>query len=266
MSSVNLIEAIVLGLVQGLTEFLPVSSSGHLLLLHEAVGMEESGLMFDVALHMGTLLALVIFFHKDIAELIRAIFIRSDKTRLAWLLALATVPAVIGGILLQDAAETSFRSPWLVVGTMSGVGWLMLLAEKLSVNRKRRIPADRIGWRRALIIGLAQAVALVPGVSRSGATITTGFFLGLDRVAATRFSFLLAIPVTFGAVIKVVISPEGLEAVNGNTGLFLAGIVSAFLSGTFAIRFLLKFLSRHSLKAFAYYRIGLAAVVLIILI
>ena len=255
-------EAILLGLVQGLTEFIPVSSSGHLLLMQDLLGVEELGLTFDVALHVGTLLALIIFFHRDIIELVRAVFIKSEKTKLAWLLALATIPAVIAGVLLQDAAESTFRSSLLVAGTLSGVGVLMLVAEKLSERRKEHLDITHVGWKRGLAIGVAQAVALIPGVSRSGATITTGFFLGLDRVAATRFSFLLAIPITFGAVLKVVLSSEGLDAVTSDSSLFIAGIVSAFVSGLFAIRFLLKFLSKHSLKPFAYNRIGLSVVVL----
>jgi undecaprenyl-diphosphatase len=250
------LEAIILGIIQGLTEFIPVSSSGHLLVAHEIFGVTEVGLAFDVALHIGTFFALIIFFHKDIYDLILGILGKNDKKRLAWLIAFATIPAVIGGVLLQDLAESAFRSPILVSINLIWVAIAMILAERYAAKRKdKQTKFDNITTKQGLIVGLAQVVALVPGISRSGSTITAGIFSGIDRVSATRFSFLLAIPITFGAILKVMTDSQTLEQVGAQQGIFLVGIVSAFLSGIFAIKFLIKYLSKHTLNIFAYYRI-----------
>ncbi len=261
----SIFEAIILGLVQGLTEFIPVSSSGHLLLMQEVFGTAQAGLGYDVALHIGTLGALVVFFHRDIGRLLFAFFKHTNETRLARLLIAATIPAVLAGFLLQSTAETTFRSPWLVCGTLAIAGLIMLFAEKWASTRKGLVDLKRISPKQALIIGCAQAIALIPGVSRSGSTITTGLFVGLDRVTATRFSFLLSIPITFGAIIKVVSDGDTLSHVSAEPAIFAVGIVTAFLSGIFAIKYLLKFLAKHSLNVFAYYRLVLAAVGLILL-
>jgi undecaprenyl-diphosphatase len=261
----NIVEAIILGLVQGLTEFIPVSSSGHLLLLHDAFGLSETGLGFDVALHIGTLVALLVYFHRDIRRLAVAFFKKSTETKLARLLAAATVPAVVAGILLQDKAETTFRSPVLVCLTLAGVALIMIWAENWTAKRQGQKDINRVSARQALLIGSAQAIALIPGVSRSGSTITTGLFAGLDRVAATRFSFLLSIPITFGAIVKVVGDAGTTQQINNEPMLFAVGIITAFISGIFAIRYLLKFVAKHSLKAFAYYRLVLAAISLVLL-
>ncbi len=192
----NILQAIILGIVQGLTEFIPVSSSGHLLLLHQAMGITEAGLGFDVALHIGTLAALLVYFHKDIVTLLVAFFRQSPQTKLARLLAAATVPALIAGVLLQDKAETTFRSPLLVCISLSVMAVVMLVAERWSQKHQAQKDINKVSPKQALLVGGAQAVALIPGVSRSGSTITMGLFSGLDRVTATRFSFLLAIPIT----------------------------------------------------------------------
>lgn len=260
----GIIEAIVLGLIQGLTEFIPVSSSGHLLLAHYAFGVSEQGLGFDVALHIGTLLALLVFFYRDITGIAQAFFKRGPKTGLAWLLVFATMPAVIAGMLLQDAAETAFRSPALVSLTLAGMALLMLAAERYAAHHSK-IPLHHISGRQGLLIGLAQAVALVPGISRSGSTITAGMFAGLNRVTATRFSFLLSIPITAGAILKIMLDANTMGQVRQDGGVFLIGIVTAFISGSFAIRFLLKFVAKHPLHVFAYYRLALAVVTLLLL-
>lgn len=261
----SLIEAIILGLVQGLTEFIPVSSSGHLVLAHELFGVSENGLLFDVALHFGTLLALLAFFNKDLISLARDFFKKGPNTKLARLLAAATIPAVIAGVLLQDLAESAFRSGRLVVVTLAVFALLMLLAERYSSRLEAKARLDKTSTLQALGMGVAQALALVPGVSRSGSTITAGLFLGMDRVAATRFSFLLAIPITIGAIVKVFVFDDALSQAGDDRTVFIAGVASAFLSGIFAIRFLLRYLSKHSLNIFAYYRIVLAVVMLLIL-
>lgn len=260
----NILEAIILGLVQGLTEFIPVSSSGHLIILHEMLGAGNGGLTFDVALHLGTLLALVLFFYKDIGRLATALFRKAEETRLAWLLALATVPAVIVGVLLEDLAASSFRSIRLVAVNLILVGVLMIAAERYGQRRARTTSLQAVSRNQALAMGLAQAAALIPGVSRSGSTITAGLFGGMGREAAARFSFLLAIPITFGAVFKVLLEPDALASVSQETDIFAAGMVTAFLSGLFAIGFLLRFVAKHRLDVFAYYRFGLGGLVLLL--
>lgn len=258
----NLFEAILLGIVQGLTEFIPVSSSGHLVLFHELFGLEHVGLAFDVALHLGTLLALIIFFYGEIVRLINGILGRNDYKRLAWLILLATFPAAVLGYLLEGAAESTFRSVFIVSFNLIFVALLMLLAEKIARSIKHKTPLKHTSPKQALAVGFAQALALVPGVSRSGITITTGLFTGLDRVSATRFSFLLGIPIMVGAITKVMLSGAATSQISQETGIFVAGILAAFVSGLFAIRFLLKFLSSNTLNVFAYYRIALGIITL----
>lgn len=257
-------EALILGLVQGLTEFIPVSSSGHLVIAHEFLGVTEAGLTFDVALHLGTLLALVLYFYKDVTVLAKSIFVKDENTRLAWLLAVATVPAVIVGILLESAAESAFRSVVLVSFNLIAVALIMLYAESYAQRHKNKTTLKNVSKGQALTMGIAQALAIVPGISRSGSTITAGIFTGLDRVAATRFSFLLGIPIIFGAVLKVLISESAIKQISSEPDLFFIGVVSALLSGLFAIGFLLKYLAKHSLAMFAYYRIAIAVLTLLI--
>jgi undecaprenyl-diphosphatase len=260
----NILQAIILGLVQGLTEFIPVSSSGHLVLLHQAMGITENGLAFDVALHFGTLMALLIYFYKDIVLLIKGILGKNEYTQLAWLIVLATVPAALAGVALESTAESAFRSAHLVAINLIVAACLMLLAEHVARRYTRKTQLKKITWSQALTIGVAQAVALVPGISRSGSTITTGLFLGIDRVAATRFAFLLGIPITTGAILKVMASGDTLSTIQSEAGVFAVGIVTALISGLLAIRFLLKFLAKHTLAVFAYYRIALGLLVIIL--
>lgn len=261
----NIIQAIILGIVQGLTEFIPVSSSGHLVVLHDALGAPVGGLTFDVALHIGTLLALVLYFAKDIRLLLLGLFGKTPATRLTRMLMLATVPAGIAGFFLQAAIETSFRSSRIVAINLMVFGIVMILAERYAVKFKNKTEIEKITPQQALLMGMAQAFAIIPGVSRSGSTITSGLFAGLDRVAATRFSFLLAIPITFGAILKVLLSEAAFNQFDSQPGIFIAGISAAFLSGLFAIRFLLAYLAKHSLAAFAYYRLVLGALILVLL-
>lgn len=261
----TVIEAVILGIAQGLTEFLPVSSSGHLVLLHDAFGLEKGGLAFDVALHIGTLLALVIFFHNDLIRLFKSLIRQDSDTHLARMVALATVPAVIAGVLLQSAAESSFRSSRLVALNLMLFGIIMLLAERYAARKRRQSSLQQTTRNQALAVGLAQAAAIIPGISRSGSTITAGLFAGLDRVAATRFSFLLAMPITLGAILKVLLDDSTIQRVDNGPALLIVGIAASFVSGLAAIRFLLKFLAKHSLATFAYYRLAVGALVLAIL-
>ncbi len=260
----SIVQALILGLVQGLTEFVPVSSSGHLVLMHQALGITENGLTFDVALHIGTLLALIVYFYKDLVLLVGGLFGKNDSRRLAWLLAAATVPAVIVGAALESTAESAFRSVRLVAINLILVAFVMLAAESFARRYKHKAELKNVTAKQALTIGAAQAAAIVPGVSRSGSTITTGLLLGLDRVAATRFSFLLGIPITAGAIAKVLLNAETFHTIGSEASIFLIGIITAFVSGLVAIRFLLRFLAGHTLALFAYYRIGLGLFVLLL--
>jgi undecaprenyl-diphosphatase len=248
------LEAILLGVVQGLTEFLPVSSSGHLLLGQYFLGLDEDrfGLPFDVALHLGTLVAVVSFFWRDLLRMAGA-FVRSLSPG-GWNLI---------GFFLEDFFETTVRSPWVVVFNLVLVGVLFIVGE--AVGSKTR-GADKLRFSEAVGIGLAQAAALVPGVSRSGATITLGLFLGLRREEAARFSFLMSVPIIAGAG-----SLQLTQAVSEGMGrsealMFAAGFVSSAVVGYLAIKFFLRYVVHHSLRAFAYYRFGLAAVVVALLL
>jgi len=262
---VSIIQAIILGVVQGLTEFIPVSSSGHLLLTERILGVSNGGLTFDVALHIGTLLSLMVFFHEDIRLLARGLANKNEYSQLSRLIILATIPAVIAGILLENTVESTFRSVRLVAINLMIVAVLMLLAEKVAKQKNKKTSLRNTTTKQALAIGAAQAIALVPGVSRSGITITTGLFAGLDRIAATRFAFLLALPITLGAIIKVCIT-SGSVQISQEADLFAVGILTSFISGLFAIKFLLGFLSKHSLAVFAYYRLALGAIILLALV
>jgi undecaprenyl-diphosphatase len=267
------IEAVFLGMVQGLTEFLPVSSSGHLLLGQYFLGLDQSrfGLSFDVALHMGTLVAVITYFWRDLIRMALAFFrsfghrdlAHDSDQRLAYLVIASTVPAALIGFLFEGFFENRVRSPWVVVVNFVVVGILFLVAEAVGSHRRK---ASRLGFGEAVGIGIAQATALVPGVSRSGATITLGLFLGLRREEAARFSFLMSVPIIAGA--------GGLklgEVLAGGMSahewlLFLAGFVTSAAVGYMTIRFLLNYLTHHSLRVFAYYRFAVAAIVAVMLI
>jgi undecaprenyl-diphosphatase len=261
MALMQLLQALILGITQGLTEFIPVSSSGHLILVGQWLNFQYSGLAFDVALDIGTLAALLLFFRSDIGLLLRGLVRKTPESRLSWLMALATVPAVIAGVLLQDLAETTFRSVPLVATNLIWVGILMLAADHLA---QRRLELKDMGVGRALGVGLAQCLALVPGVSRSGITITAGLLAGLKGEAATRFSFLLSAPIIAGATLKVMLEPQNLAQLGAEPALYAAGILGAFISGYWAIRFMIGYLAKHGLKLFAYYRIILGVVILVL--
>lgn len=246
-------EAIILGIVQGITEFLPVSSTAHLILFPWFFGWKGAvdSLTFDVALHAGTLLALIGCFWKDWIE----IFLR--KRRLLLFLVIATIPAGLAGILFKHAIEGSLRSPLIISITLILFGIVMLFSERM---KKDRTVKD-VKISDALVIGISQAVALIPGVSRSGITISAGLFMGLKREESARFSFLLSTPVVLGAVLlegrKLLLSPD-----NYDLNLFLAGLIASAISGLLAIRFLLYFFRRHPLNIFVYYRFVLAVIII----
>jgi undecaprenyl-diphosphatase len=246
-------QALILGLVQGLTEFLPVSSTAHLILFPWIFHWsgEVDTLTFDIALHGGTLLALLLCFWKDWMDLILR------KHKLLGLIVLASIPAGIVGLLLNNFIEQNLRSPLLISIMLIVVGLIMLAAEK--VFRYRDM--ETITWADAVSIGIAQAFAIIPGVSRSGITISAGLFKGLEREAAARFSFLLSTPVIAGAVV-LHLKDAFLRHETHNLQLFGIGFIASFITGYIALRFLLTFLKKHSLNLFVYYRFALAAVII----
>lgn len=262
-------EAIVLGLVQGLSEFLPISSSGHLILAREILGLDlpaEQAQAFDVAMHAGTLVALVIYFRDDLLQLVRAAVssvraraMRTTYERLVWLIALGTLPAVIVGALFADPLEGLSERPMLVASMLLAFSFVFIIAERFRGHRQL---AD-IRWWHALLVGCAQAFALFPGTSRSGATISAGLFVGLERRVAARFSFLLAAPIVFAAFAMK--SPDIAAASNESSAFLVSivlGFVSAAISGFLAVAALLRFLASHSLAWFAAYRIPVALAML----
>jgi undecaprenyl-diphosphatase len=228
------------------------------------LGVAETGLAFDVALHFGTLVALVAYFWNDLVKFVIALFKKTPETRLTWLLIAATIPAAAIGYLLESAAESRFRSARLVGCTMLVFGLIMLLAEYYYNKYQRHTELEKVTSGQAMAMGFAQAAAIVPGVSRSGSTITVGLLTGLDRVAATRFSFLLGIPITAGAVLKVFTEGGVIAAARQEQSVFIIGVITALLSGLFAIRFMLRYLAGHGLNVFAYYRITFGVIVLLL--
>jgi undecaprenyl-diphosphatase len=260
---VTIFQAIVLGLVQGLTEFLPISSSAHLSLTPFLFGWRDPGLAFDVALHFGTLLAVLWFFRKEWVGLIRAAWqivttgrIESVEQKRVIFLIIATIPGAIGGLLLEEKAETVFRAPALTAVALIVMGVILWAADRFS--RESR-PMHSMRWLDALLIGTAQVIALVPGVSRSGSTITAGRALQFDRQTAAIFSFLMSMPITAAAI--VLKAPEVLRG--GGLGVqVLARVVAAAVSSWLAIAVLLRYVSRHSYGVFALYRLVLGAAVL----
>ncbi len=256
----ELLKAIILGLVQGFTEFIPISSSGHLILVGNFLKFSYSGLAFDTALNIGTLAALFAFFWKDFWKLGRDFIMGGEDRKLAWYIIIATIPAVVFGVLVQDLAEKAFRSNVLVAFNLVWVAILMLFIDRLPQITKK---IQDIRLPQAVIIGFAQALALIPGTSRSGITITAGRALKLDRVTATRFSFLLSAPVITGATLKLILSDNTLSSMGHMPSLYIGGILGAFIAGYFSIKFLIKYLSKNGLAIFAYYRIVVGILILL---
>ena len=268
----QLVQAIILGIVQGLTEFLPISSSGHLIVVPALLNWHDpfiESLAFAVMLHVATLLALLLYFARDWVRLIPAglaalrdrSFRGDPDRRLAWLLVAASVPAAIVGVVLNDLIETVFREPRLVAMTLVVGAIILWLADRIG-SRTRTI--EQLTFTNALAIGAAQAVALVPGVSRSGMAISAGLFAGLDREAAARFAFLMATPITAGAGLW-----EARKIISGEAGVDLplvplvAGMVAALVAGLLAIAFLMRYLRTHGVGVFVAYRLVVAAIVVV---
>ena len=263
----SLLEAIVLGIVQGLTEFLPISSTGHLRIVPAFAGWDDPGAAFTAVTQLGTMAAVLLYFRHDLWR----IFIawtrslgdrevrRTLDARLGWFIVLGTIPIGVFGLIFKDQIEEGARSLYLIGSALIVLGLLLLLAEHVA-TRSRQV--EDLTARDAAIIGCAQALALVPGVSRSGSTITAGLFLGLDRPAAARYSFLLSVPaVVLSGAFELRHIGDGDGAGAGAT---LIAVVMAFIVGYASIAFLLRYLARHSLLVFAGYRLVLGTLVLVL--
>jgi len=266
----DLLQAIVLGIVQGLTEFLPISSSGHLRIVPAFAGWDDPGAAFTAVIQLGTMAAVVLYFRHDLLRIARAWLgslrdpaRRSElDARLGWYLILATIPISILGLAFKDQIENGARDLYIIGTTLIVLGLVLLVAERVA-SREREI--ETIARRDAFVIGCAQALALVPGVSRSGATITAGLFLGFDRVAAARFSFLLSIP---AVVLSGLFELKGVVdgSAEGAVGIGPTAVATllAFIVGYASIAFLLRFLTTHTTGVFVTYRVVLGAAVLVL--
>jgi undecaprenyl-diphosphatase len=277
---VDLVNAIILGLVQGLTEFLPISSSAHLRIVGEFLGGgEDPGARFTAITQIGTELAVVIFFWRDIVRIIGSWFgslsgrvPRSDPdARMGWLIIIGSVPIVVLGLLFQDQIETTFRSLWFIAGTLIGFGILLGIADR--IGAKRRELTD-ITYPHGVAYGFAQALALIPGVSRSGGTITAGLLLGYTREAAARYAFLLAIPAVFGSGLYQVAKSIADPCVEGASGCLpevygpletVVATVIAFGVALVVIKYFMQYISKRSFLPFVVYRIALGLVLVVLL-
>lgn len=265
----DLLRSVFLGIVQGLTEFLPISSSAHLAIVPRLLGWDDPGAAYTAVVQIGTELAVVLYFWRDIWTIgsgwVRGLFSaearQASEWRMGWFIIIGSLPIVLLGIALEDLIDREFRNLWFIGGTLIGLGLVLGLAER--VGRKSR-PIAELNTRDAVLLGLAQACALVPGVSRSGATISMGLFLGYERQAATRYAFLLAIPAVVGAGIYKLKDIPGSENAYG-VGPTIVGTIVSFVVGLAVIHWLLGYVSKHSYTPFVIYRVALGALVLVLL-
>lgn len=262
----SVVEIIILALIQGLTEFLPISSSAHLILPSAIFGWQDQGLVFDVAVHVGTLMAVMLYFRRDLTRLavgwLQSLAGKhSTDSKLAWWVILATIPAGLAGLFGAGLIETFMRSPYVIAITTIVFGLVLWYADATAKQQKTM---EQLSWKQALLIGLAQAIALIPGTSRSGITMTVGLMLGLDRISAAHFSFLLSIPIIILSggyqASKLIAEPThyDISAIVLGTGL-------SFLSALFCIHVFLKIIDRMGMVPFAIYRLILGAVLILIL-
>ncbi len=262
------VTAIILGFVQGITEFLPVSSTGHLILARSFLDIEDShALAFDAMLHLATAGAVIVYFWRDIWALVHTFLryvgrmpVNARDVSLLFAIIFGTIPAAVVGFLLEDAMDAALRAPLIVAGLLVAGSALLGIAEYFY---RKRPSAKQITVRTGVGIGLFQTLALLPGVSRSGASIAGGMLLGLSRAEATRFAFLLAVPVILGAGLKKCVEMLSLGADAAWDSIFL-GVAVAFVVGIFAIHFMLRFLRAHTFWPFIFYRIALAAAVILV--
>ena len=250
----DLIQALILAIIQGMTEFLPVSSSAHLILVPKIIGWNDQGLLFDIALHFGTLLAVLIYFRDDLAQMIEDLLRNRSHNIMqsdVMILIIATIPVVIVGGLFNDWIENNLRSSNVIATTSIIFGLILLASDKFSSSK------NNLTLRIGLLIGLAQVLALIPGVSRSGITITMGLFMGLGRVKSAKFSFLLAIPVILGASALQIYESYSIAFSSINYVLLLTGLSVSFLFAYFTIHWFLAFVTKVGMFPFVIYRIAL---------
>jgi len=260
-------QAIVLGIVQGLTEFLPISSTGHLRIVPAFLGWEDPGAAFTAVTQLGTMAAVLLYFREDLWRIVTT-WLRSLRepelrgtldARMGWYIGLGTIPIAVFGLIFKDQIEEGARSLYLIGTTLIVLGLLLLLAEKVATHER---PLERITRRDAIVIGFAQALALVPGVSRSGSTLTAGMFLGFDRTSAARYSFLLSVPaVVLSGLFELRHVGEGNGAAAAPTAI---ATIAAFVVGYASIAFLLRYLGNHSTALFVAYRVALGSLVLVL--
>ncbi len=274
----TILQSVTLGIVQGLTEFLPISSTAHLRIMPALFGWDDPGAAFTAVIQLGTLVAVLLYFWRDIVRICLSVGkclvsgnpLKEFDARLGWMIAVGTVPIVIFGIMFKDLISTSLRSLYVISGSMILLALLLNIAELVMKNRLRKgVPLktmEGLSWWDAILIGLAQAVALIPGSSRSGTTITGGLFLGMDRETAARFSFLLSLPSVFAAgIYEIIKEHEALLSMQiGLPSIIVASLVSGIV-GYASISFLLSYLKKHSTYLFIIYRI-VAGIVLLILL
>lgn len=264
----DLIHVIILALIQGITEFLPISSSAHLILPKEVLGWPDQGLAFDVAVHVGTLMAVIVYFRKDVLDLLSGWSLSlvgkglNDDGRLAWMIALATVPACLFGLLMNDIIEAHLRSISVIAATTIVFGILLALADKRSDRANKTLVSMTL--TAALVVGFAQALALIPGTSRSGITITAALFLGFSRTDAARFSFLLSIPIILISGAYKGIGLVEQSAVDWQS-IFIGIAVSA-VSAYLCIYYFLSFINRLGMMPFVIYRMILGAILIVLII
>jgi undecaprenyl-diphosphatase len=263
-----LLHAIVLGIIQGITEFLPISSTAHLIIIPWILGWDDGGLTFDIALHVGTLVSVLLYFIRDWIQILAQGFglslgydpVLSKNRNLLWFLALASIPAGIIGYLFEKQAESSLRSPYIIGTTAIGIGILMWIADR---SGRRHKDLGHVTAADALAIGTAQALAVIPGVSRSGITISAGLFCNLDRQTAARFSFLLLTPVTAGAAAKKLwdLMRHGGGIPADMHTAFLVGMAASAVTGVLVIALFMNYLRRRTLSFFVWYRIVFGIIV-----
>ncbi len=258
----DVVNAIILGLIQGLTEFLPVSSSGHLEIVKVLIGEEnvaKKSMLMTVVLHFATALSTIIIFRKDLAKIIKGLFQYNDKQSFAFSfkIILSMIPAAILGFLFETEIESLFSGKLILVGGMLAItGFLLLLADRSKATSKR------VGIKESIIIGISQAIAIVPGISRSGATISTAVLLGVDKEKSARFSFLMVVPLIFGKMFKDILSGE-ISLNNSDFIILFVGFLTALVTGVFACKWMIALVKSSNLKYFAYYCFGISFIIFI---
>ncbi|MCA9996049.1 MAG: undecaprenyl-diphosphatase UppP [Anaerolineales bacterium] len=265
----NLIEAIILGIVQGATEFLPISSSGHLVLVPSLLNMTQPTLPFIAIMHLGTLTAVLIYFYRDLLKIIQAVWtgvrqaapLATTESRIGWFIIVGSIPAAVAGLTLSDFFDSAFGSPIIVAGLLLLTAVLLIIGERLMTGGKQ---LSQMTWKDAWVIGFLQMAALLPGVSRSGSTLMAGLKSGFSREDAARYSFLLGIPAIVGAGLLGILDVMQAHQLATQLPFFLVGFLIAAITGYLCIHFLLRWLQSHSLYVFAVYCVGFSVFNLVI--